>query len=115
MCSASEPVSRSDRRGVKTKTDDIKWQDLMDKFRAVQTRHEKARSRQPNSRSPQLEPTPNTPALQPKRNASVGNQGGGTQPTHKKGGRSIQTITQGIMGVGRSSGDAKGAGAKRKG
>lgn len=86
----------------------------MEKFRAVQTRHEKARSRQPNSRSPQLDPAPNTPALQPKRNASVGNQGG-VQPTHKKGGRSIHTITQGIMGVGRSSGDAKGVLTKRKG
>jgi hypothetical protein len=86
----------------------------MEKFRAVQSRHEKARSRQPNSRSPPVEPTPNPPGLVPKRNASVGNQGG-LQPTHKKGGRSIQTITQGIMNVGRSSGEAKGAAAKRKG
>ena len=46
-----------------------------------------------------------------KRNVSVVREAAQTTaPTHKKGSRSIQTITQGIMNVGRGGGgDAKKA------
>lgn len=111
--SGSDSSTRQDRRPNKVRSDDIKWQELLDKFRAVQARHEKARSRQPHSRTPPVDSAVIL-AGQPKRNPSLGNQGG-VQPSHKKGGRSIHNFTQGIMGVGRSNLDAKGGATKRKG
>ena len=101
---------RVDRR-TKPKVDEIKWQDLLDKFRSVQFRHEKARSKaQILPRSPHIETNPSTPSLGPptvsKRNSSA--------PAQHKRGRSIQNFTQGIMGVGRSSGETKKvSGSKR--
>jgi hypothetical protein len=106
--------SRLDRRAPKLKADEIRWSDLLEKFRSVQLRHEKARTRQLLlPRNQHIDTTPSTPAVGPKRNASVANQAQPPQ-SHKRGARSIQTITQGIMNVGRSSGDGKkGIGGKR--
>jgi hypothetical protein len=101
---------RVDRR-AKPKSDEIKWQDLLEKFRSVQFRHEKARSKaQILPRSPHIETNPSTPAIGPpavsKRNSIA--------PAQHKRGRSIQNFTQGIMGVGRSSGETKKvSGSKR--
>jgi hypothetical protein len=102
--------TRAERR-ARPKSEEIKWQDLLEKFRSVQFRHEKARSKaQVLPRSPHIETNPSTPAIGPpaasKRNSSA--------PAQHKRGRSIQNFTQGIMGVGRSSGDSKKvSGSKR--
>jgi vacuole morphology and inheritance protein 14 len=106
--SAAETSSRLDRRGPKAKADEIKWQELLDKFRSVQLRHEKARTRQPLlPRSPHLDTAPPTPAITQKRSVSTAHQPAPSAPSHKRGGRSIHTITQGILNAGRSSGDGK--------
>ena len=102
--------SRSDRRVPKFKVDEIRWSDLLEKFRSVQLRHEKARTRQLLlPRGQPIDTTPSTPVVGPKRNVNQ------AQPpqSHKRGARSIQTITQGIMNVGRSSDGKKGIGGKR--
>jgi hypothetical protein len=98
--------SRPDRRPSRPKSEEIKWTDLLEKFRSVQLRHEKARTRQLLlPRSPHIDTAPSTPALgATKRNVSVVREAAQTAPTHKKGSRSIQTITQGIMNVGRGGG-----------
>src|SRR5271155_1916355 len=104
--------SRPDRRPSRLKSEEIKWTDLLEKFRSVQLRHEKARTRQLLlPRSPHIDTAPSTPAVgAAKRNVSVVREAAQlTAPTHKKGSRSIQTITQGIMNVGRGGGDAKKA------
>jgi vacuole morphology and inheritance protein 14 len=106
--------SRPDRRPSRPKSEEIKWTDLLEKFRSVQLRHEKARTRQLLlPRSPHIDTAPSTPAMGAvKRNVSVVREvTQTTAPTHKKGSRSIQTITQGIMNVGRGGGggDAKRA------
>jgi hypothetical protein len=102
--------TRAERR-AKPKSEEIKWQDLLEKFRSVQFRHEKARSKaQVLPRSPHIETNPSTPAIGPpaasKRNSSA--------PAQHKRGRSIHNFTQGIMNVGRSSTDTKKvSGSKR--
>src|SRR5271169_4182245 len=88
--------SRPDRRALRLKSDEIKWTDLLEKFRFVQLRHEKARTRQLLlPRSPHIDTAPSTPAVgAAKRNVSVVREAAQTTaPTHKKGSRSIQTIT----------------------
>jgi len=117
----SNPSSRADRRAAvgtpRPRSDDVKWADLLDKFRSVQFRHEKARSKaQVLSRSPHIETNPPNPALGPlpavtKRNVSAPPPPP-TSAQHKRG-RSLQTITQGIMGVGRSGETKKVSGSKR--
>ena len=110
-------TSRADRRVPKTR-DEIKWSDLLEKFRSVQLRHEKARTRQTSvtsvPRSPLIEATPSTPAVSgvTKRNISAPHQG---VQGHKRGGRSIHTITQGIMNVGRGGDGKKTAGMSKRG
>jgi hypothetical protein len=102
-CNPSAEPPRPDRRLPKSKSDDIKWTDLLDKFRSVQIRHEKARTKQPLlPRSPHVDTAPPTPSVG-KRSTSVNQV---SQPTHKPRGRSIHTLTQGIMNVGRG-GEAK--------
>jgi len=118
----SIPSSRADRRAAaaaapKPRSDDVKWAELLEKFRSVQFRHEKARSKaQILSRSPHIETNPPNPALGPlptvtKRNVSAAPPTA-TAMQHKRG-RSLQTITQGIMGVGRSGETKKVSGSKR--
>jgi vacuole morphology and inheritance protein 14 len=104
---SAESTTRSDRsRLQKSKADEIKWNDLLEKFRSVQIRHEKARTRQPLlPRSPHIDTAPPTPSIGQKRSASTNQQN--SQPTHKPRGRSIHTLTQGIMNVGRSGGEGK--------
>ena len=103
LFSVPETSTRADRRAPKPKADEIKWSDLLDKFRSVQLRHEKARTRQLLlPRSPHIDTVPSTTAVGPKRNVSTVQQ---PPPTHKRGGRSIHNFTQGIMNVGRSGGD----------
>jgi hypothetical protein len=106
--SAPEFTSRLDRRAPKARSDEIRWADLLEKFRSVQLRHEKARTRQLLlPRGPHIDAAPSTPIVGPKRNVSVAHQTAAPPPSHKRGGRSIHTITQGIMNVGRGTGDAK--------
>lgn len=114
ISSTPESTSRLDRRAPKPKADEIKWGDLLDKFRSVQLRHEKARTRQLLlPRNPHIDTAPSTTAVGPKRNVSTAQQAP-PPPSHKRGGRSIHTITQGIMNVGRNTGDGKkGAIGKR--
>jgi hypothetical protein len=103
LFSAPETSTRPDRRTPKYRADEIKWSDLLDKFRSVQLRHEKARTGQLLlPRSPHIDTTPSTPAVGPKRNVSTAQQ---PPQTHKRGGRSIHNFTQGLMNVGRSGGD----------
>jgi vacuole morphology and inheritance protein 14 len=103
---SAESTSRADRRIPKPKADEIKWTDLLEKFRFVQLRHEKGRTRQPLlPRSPHIETAPPTPAIGQKRSTSRNEQVAQT-PTHKPRGRSIHTLTQGFMNVGRG-GDGK--------
>ena len=59
-------------------------------------------------RNPPFETAPSTPALGPKRNISSVQQQ--PPPANKRGGRSIQTITQGLMNVGRSAPEGKKTG-----
>jgi hypothetical protein len=110
--SAAEPATRPGR-APKPKADEIKWQDLLDKFRSVQLRHEKARSRQlVLPRSPHIDPIPQTPTQ--RRNVSQQREQAPppTPQTHKRGSRSIHSITQGFMNVGRG-GEGKKGGGKR--
>ena len=108
-------TSRPDRRPSRPKSEEIKWTDLLEKFRSVQLRHEKARTRQLLlPRSPHIDTAPSTPAVgAAKRNVSVAREAPVTAPaaasTHKKGSRSIHTITQGIMNVGRGGSGAADA------
>jgi len=105
--SAAEPAVRPGR-GPKPRSDEIRWQDLLDKFRSVQLRHEKARSRQLLPRSPHIEPVPQTPSQ--RRNVSQQREQPAppTPATHKRGARSIHSLTQGIMNVGRHEGKKAG-------
>jgi vacuole morphology and inheritance protein 14 len=102
-------ITRPDRRVLKPRVDEIKWADLLEKFRSVQLRHEITRTRQlPIPRTPHIDPAPSTPAVGQKRNVS--NTAQAPPQTGRRGGRSIQTITQGIMNVGRGGEGKKTSG-----
>jgi hypothetical protein len=72
----------------------------------VQLRHEKARSRDvvASQKQPAVEVTHTSPVA--RRNVSSISGGG---QVHKKGARSIQSLTQGIMNVGRGATGGKNA------
>ena len=114
-------TARPDRRTTTPKPkEDIKWGDLLEKFRSVQLRHEKARTKQlllPRT-SPRIETTPSaTPNVAQKRNTSTGPAvpiAPAPTASHKKGGRSIHTLTQGIINVGRGNEGKKVSGSGKR-
>jgi len=113
-------TARLDRRTATPKPkEDIKWGDLLDKFRSVQVRHEKARTKQlllPRT-SPRIDTPPaTTPTVTQKRVSTAPGVANAPVPAtgHKRGGRSIHTLTQGIINVGRGNEGKKVSGSGKR-